>query len=166
MMNKIFFLIFFISIIANGQNSERLLKAEIDSLVSLIPVNPKKPDEFSQIQSSGLISKKCWIFINKTVGSFHEDVIYKNNSIYLIKKFTENRNEIYDEYYYFENGNLIKYVKEIHKNQEVENEFRSVYFQNDKVINGTKIKDLDINRILSYSDNKYSSWIEFINRNE
>lgn len=167
MTKKICILIFLISISVIGQNSENSRIVEIDSLISSIPINPEKNDKFSQIQSSGLISKKSWIFFNKTIGSFHEDVIYKGKSIYLIKKYTEYKSEVYEEYYYYENGKLIKYVKNFWDSQdETDNEIYSVYFENNNIISGTKFEVLKIDEVLNYSDIKYSTWSEFVNRNE
>ncbi|EDM42846.1 hypothetical protein SCB49_14725 [unidentified eubacterium SCB49] len=167
MTKKICILIFLISISVIGQNSENTRVVEIDSLISLIPINPDKNDEFNQIQSSGLISKKSWIFFNKTIGSFHEDVIYKDKSIYLIKKYTEYKSEVYEEYFYYENDKLIKYVKKLWISQdETDNEINSAYFENNNIVGGTKIAVLKIDELINHSDSKYSKWIEFINQNE
>ena len=167
MTKKICILIFFISISVIGQNSKNLRVVEIDSLISLIPINPAKNDEFSQIQSSGLISKKSWIFFNKTIGSFNQDVIYKDNLLYLIKIYTENKNDAINEFYYYENGKLIKYKKKL---SDIENETNceiySVYIQNDSILGGTKYEVLDIKKILNFSTIKYKSWSGFVNRNE
>src|SRR5690606_538047 len=116
MIKKILILIIFCKSFSSfGQETDLIKLKTIDSLVSIIPEKPNKEDSFEIIQSSGLITKKKFLFFKKQVGNFHENVIYKNGTIYLIKKFTNLENTSTAEYYYYNNDKLIYYIKKLEK---------------------------------------------------
>src|SRR5690606_23669895 len=155
MIRKILTLVIWgFSLTTFGQESDSIKLKTIDSIVSIIPENPTKQDAFEIIQSSGLISKKKFLFFKKRVGSFHENVVYKNRTIYLIKILTNLQNIHTVEYYYYNNEELIHYIKKIEKfdkdNLTSKNKY-SAYFDSKKLVKVTENLDFDVNEVLTKS---------------
>ena len=170
MIRKILTLVIWgFSLTTFGQESDSIKLKTIDSIVSIIPENPTKQDAFEIIQSSGLISKKKFLFFKKRVGSFHENVVYKNRTIYLIKILTNLQNIHTVEYYYYNNEELIHYIKKIEKfdkdNLTSKNKY-SAYFDSKKLVKVTENLDFDVNEVLTKSHKNKSEWKEFINQTE
>jgi len=163
------FLIWIFSLTTFGQESDSLKINRIDSQISVIPENPTKEDTFEIIQSSGLISKKKFLLFKKQIGSFHENVVYENREIHLIKIYTNLPDVSIIEYYYYNNDELIHYLKKTEKflknNQSTKN-ITSAYFDNKRLITVTENVDFDVNEVLTKSHKNKSDWKEFINRTE
>lgn len=162
-------LLCFFTLSTFGQKSDSLKIKKIDYQVSLIPENPTKNDDYEIIQASGLISKKRLIVFKKTIGGFHENVIYKNGTIFLIKTSRNLRNTSIIEYFYFNNDELIRYDKKILEfdkdNLISENEI-SAYFDSSKLIAATEERDHSTNEILKKSEKIKMRWDEFIKQTE
>ena len=153
-----------------GQISDSLKIDAIDYETSLIPENPSKDDPYNIIQSSGLIRKNTF-FGKKRIGNFHENVIYKNGSISLIKIYTNLKDKSTIEYFYYDSsGDLIRYNKvlqKLHIDNVVSEDTLILYFHSSKVISETDSqKEIDTNEILERSDQKKSSWNDFIKQTD
>jgi len=158
-------LIWFFAITTFGQKSDTLKINTIDYQVSLIPEKPTKNDNYEIIQSSGLISKKTLIFFKKPIGSFHEDVIYKNDTIALIKILRNLENISIIENFYYNDDELIRYDKREKKydqNDLVSEKINSAYFHSSKLSTAPDNTEIDENEILKKSNEKKSKWNEFI----
>jgi hypothetical protein len=162
-------LLWFFTLSTFGQKSDSLKIKTIDYQVSLIPENPSKNDPFEIIQASGLISKKRLIFFKKTIGGFHENVIFKNGTVFLIKTSRNLKNTSIIEHFYFNNDELIRYDKktlEFDKDNLISENEISAYFDSSKLIVATEEKDFNINEILKKSEKIKSDWSEFIKQTE
>ena len=163
------YIIWIFSLSAFSQESDSIKINRIDSQVSKIPENPTKEDAFEIIQSSGLISKKKFLLFKKRIGSFHENIVYKNGEIHLIKIYTNLPDISTIEYYYYNNDELIHYLKKtekVLKNNQSKKNITSAYFNNKKLITVTENVDFDVNEVLTKSHKNKSDWKEFINQTE
>src|SRR5690606_13448177 len=170
MIKKILILIIFCKSFSSfGQVTDLIKLKTIDSLVSIIRDKPNKEDCFEISKCSGLITKKKFLFFKKQVGNFHENVIYKNGTIYLIKKFTNLENTSTAEYYYYNNDKLIYYIKKLEKFDEdnlISKNKIFAYFDSKKLIKITGNLDFDRNEILNKSQENKSDWEKFITQTE
>lgn len=155
-------LIFFISANVYCQDSENLRFNQIDSLIASIPEKPNGNNQYKQIQSSGLIYKKTFIFFKKSVGSFHENILYKDKSIRSIRINKNLRNKNSMEYFYYDRVQLIKYVKKTESPKN--NSSISFYWENGKIIGGTDYNPKNLDAILRKSIEYRTRWSELINQ--
>lgn len=162
-MKKAFILIFFFTIAINAQNTEYSRIDQIDSLVSSIPLTMVKANGYNQIERSGLISKKSWVFFKKRIGSFHDMIIYRDDQVFLIQKFTRNKKGTLLESYFYENNYLIKYEREF-SNVKNESDVKvyHLYFDNKQIINEVPKDNLDVEALIIKSINMNKSWLDYI----
>ena len=113
-----YLIILLISLISNDvicQDLDSLRIVQIDSLISFIPEETKKNENYSNIQESGLIHKKILGVFKKRIGSvsteiiYHDTIIYRILNIYQYKKDNKRMIEIFN----YSDNKLIRYEKEL-----------------------------------------------------
>lgn len=162
-MKKAFVLIFFFTITINAQNTEYSRIDQIDSLVLSIPLTMVKANGYNQIEGSGLIFKNSWMFFKKRIGSFNDMIIYRDDQVFLIQKFTRNKKGTLLENFFYENNSLIKYEREV-SNVKNESDIKvyHLYFDNNQIINEVTKDNLDVEALIIKSININKSWLDHI----
>jgi len=150
-----------------GQNIVFKKIAEIDSLCSSI--NKLKKSEYKTLQSSGVIKKKKFIFFNKTVGGFNQDVTFANNKILKITYVEFLKDKVKNERFYFSDNKLVKYeIRTFDKTEIEKSEINSnAYFENEKLIKFWSDKETEFNALKIFEQAKElnSNYLEFIKIN-
>lgn len=148
------------------QNIEKGLISKIDSLVSLIPDGMDKSRGVFICQSSGFIHKKKFLSSKKNIGSFSESCLYKDTTILLVQSFSSIKKRRKSESYYYDEGTLIKFIKETRKSEKAKTVVITIYFNENKVVGGTNYKKENINSIIeeaTFKKKQYKDMIENFN---
>jgi hypothetical protein len=100
-------------LICQDTDSSRVF--QIDSLISLISVDTKTNDKYSNIQESGLIHKKILGVFKKQIGSVSSEIIYHDTLIYCISNIYQYKkdNKRLTEIFHYSDNKLVRYKKEL-----------------------------------------------------
>lgn len=90
-------------------------------------------------------------------------IIYRDDQVFLIQKFTRNKKGTLLESYFYENNYLIKYEREF-SNVKNESDVKvyHLYFDNNQIINEVPKDNLDVEALIIKSINMNKSWLDYI----